>query len=586
MLAPSTLRGRLALTYVVLIAVFMAFLGVFLVTYVREFYTDRLADQLEFPGTHRRFVDRCRWTPPGARPISRRRSGASVPGSILASPSSLQAATCWRTRWRIPSTVANLSTGPGVAEALRNAANGSTDAVESRGLGTLAVTVPIAGTSGMVARLALPLTDVNHTIRTIQESVIVAAVFAALAAASVAVLAARRITGPLSELREQAVSVAQGNLDASVTPVATRELGDLARAFNAMTVRIKDLVSESQEARARLEAIFANLTDGVVIIDGEELVLGINGAALQMLGISVSSAIHQPFAEVVRDSDLIRLTKESMGRGETRSAQIEYARQGRAFDAVALPVTGSEEHLGVVVIRDVTELRRLEQVRREFVANVSHELRTPLSSIRALVETLEAGAIDDPDVSTDFLSRIVGEVDRLTALVDELLDLARIESGRITLKLEAVAPSDLICGAVERFRTHVERARLSLVTEVPETLPLVLADRSRIEQVLLNLLHNATKFTPAGGTIWVRARASHGMIEIEVEDTGAGIPAADVPRVFERFFKLDRARRSEGTGLGLGIAKHIVQAHKGTISVRSEVDHGSTFTFSLPLASG
>jgi two-component system phosphate regulon sensor histidine kinase PhoR len=226
----------------------------------------------------------------------------------------------------------------------------------------------------------------------------------------------------------------------------------------------------------------------------------------------------------------------------------------------------------------------LDTDRRENVSNFSHELRTPLASIRAVVETLEAGAIDDPAVSGDFLGRIVGEVDRLAALVDELLDLARLESGRLTMRTEPIAPHDLIVRGSERLRPQIERARLDLAIDVPPDLPAVLADRTRIEQVLLNLIHNAIKFTPPGGTIAVTAGVEGEMLAISVKDTGVGIPETELPRVFERFYKADRARRSDGTGLGLAIAKHIVLAHRGSIFVTSRPGEGATFTFTLPLA--
>jgi two-component system phosphate regulon sensor histidine kinase PhoR len=268
-----------------------------------------------------------------------------------------------------------------------------------------------------------------------------------------------------------------------------------------------------------------------------------------------------------------------------QTATIDLPRTEKTIDAVAQSIERNGERIGIVVVRDVSELRRLEAVRREFVANVSHELRTPLASIRALVETLEAGAIDDPEVSGDFLGRVVGEVDKLTLLVDELLDLARLESGRIGLRLEAVAPDTLIATGVNRLRPQVERAQLHLEVEVDAHLPGVRVDRARIEQVLLNLIHNAIKFTNPGGTIRVTADRAAGMLAVTVSDTGVGIARSELPRVFERFFKSDKARRSGGTGLGLAIAKHIVQAHGGTITAESELGVGSAFTFTVPFAS-
>jgi two-component system phosphate regulon sensor histidine kinase PhoR len=199
-----------------------------------------------------------------------------------------------------------------------------------------------------------------------------------------------------------------------------------------------------------------------------------------------------------------------------------------------------------------------------------------------MVETLEAGAIDDPDMTADFLGRIVGEVDRLTALVEDLLDLARLEAGRTTLKYERVDPEDLVRRGADRMRSQIERAQLTMETSATDGMQAIPIDRARMEQVLINLVHNAIKFTPAGGDIRLRVSQDATETTIEVEDTGIGIEPSEQIRLFERFYKSDRARRSDGTGLGLAIAKHIVQAHGGTIAVESEPGEGSTFRLVLP----
>jgi two-component system phosphate regulon sensor histidine kinase PhoR len=201
-----------------------------------------------------------------------------------------------------------------------------------------------------------------------------------------------------------------------------------------------------------------------------------------------------------------------------------------------------------------------------------------------MVETLEAGAIEDRELTFDFLNRMVAESDRLAALVDDLLDLGRLETGRVNLHVEPLDPADLLTRAAERLRPQTERARVSLSTNIPAGLPRVLADRARIEQVILNLVHNAIKFTPPGGDITITAEAKGDELVVAVRDTGAGIALDDQSRLFERFYKVDRSRRSEGTGLGLAITKHIVQAHDGAIWVESELGHGATFYFTLPFA--
>jgi two-component system phosphate regulon sensor histidine kinase PhoR len=361
-------------------------------------------------------------------------------------------------------------------------------------------------------------------------------------------------------------------------------LADLADAFNLMTERVRALVLEGVAARARLETIFANLSDGVAIVDERWRVTGLNRAAASILAADERDAIGRPFASVSASADLAQLLRDAFGDGDLKMAVIEDDRPGRTIEAHAQVVSTDSGRIGIVVIRDLTELRRLELVRREFVANVSHELRTPLASIRALVETLESGAASDLELGPRFMSQAIDEVDRVTGLVDELLDLARLESGRLTLRLETIPAAPLLSGAMERLRPQTERAGLRLFAAFSEDLPDVNVDPGRIEQVMLNLIHNAIKFTPAGGVITVRAVESNAKLRIEVVDTGIGITEADVPRLFERFYKSDKARRSEGSGLGLAIAKHIILAHGGDIWAASEPGSGATFSFTLPLA--
>jgi two-component system phosphate regulon sensor histidine kinase PhoR len=226
----------------------------------------------------------------------------------------------------------------------------------------------------------------------------------------------------------------------------------------------------------------------------------------------------------------------------------------------------------------------VENLRRDFVANVSHELRTPIAALKALVETLEDGALDDPPAARDFLRRIHVEVDGLAQLVAELLELSRVESGRAQLKLEAVEPDELVRSAAERLQPQAERVGLTLTWNADPDLTPVLADRARVEHVLLALVHNAIKFTPPGGLIRVEVQSEGAFAHFSVVDTGSGIPAEDVPRIFERFYKVDRARAAVGTGLGLAIAKHVVQALGGRIWADSEVDRGTTVHFTLPTA--
>lgn len=261
---------------------------------------------------------------------------------------------------------------------------------------------------------------------------------------------------------------------------------------------------------------------------------------------------------------------------------------GRVLRVVATPYLKGRQRGHVLILQDLTRLHQLQTVRQDFISNISHELRTPLASLRALVDTLADGALDDPPAAQRFLQRMAIEVDALAQMTEELFELARIESGQAPLRLRAMPAADVIGLGAERLRPQAERANLTLQIDLSGDLPEVVVDPDRVQQVVTNLLHNAIKFTPAGGTIRVSAcaEANAGEILVTVQDTGAGIAPDDLPRIFERFYKADRARSSGGAGLGLAIAKHIVQAHGGRIWVESTPGKGSTFCFSLPRAAG
>ena len=238
----------------------------------------------------------------------------------------------------------------------------------------------------------------------------------------------------------------------------------------------------------------------------------------------------------------------------------------------------------LLLVQDLTRVRRLETVRRDFISNISHELRTPLASLKALTETLQDGALSDPEAAPRFLGRMVTEVDALTQMAQELLDLSRIESGQVELSLKPVTPRRLLTSASERMRLQAERAGLSLHVECPDDLPKVNADEPRIEQVLVNLIHNSVKFTRPGGDVVLSAEAGEGVVRCAVKDTGVGIPADDVPRIFERFYRVDKSRAGGGTGLGLSISRHLVESHGGHIWAESIEGKGSTFYFTLPIS--
>lgn len=367
--------------------------------------------------------------------------------------------------------------------------------------------------------------------------------------------------------------------------VMHREATFVARAIDGLQAGLGAAEMARSDAVDQLETVVDGLRDGVVVVDEQLTTVSMNRAAAELLDVPRRSSIGQSLVVVTRDADIVRVVREAVDGRPVQALPIDYRRSGRQLTVQVQLVRNRRRTLAIVVLQDVTEIRRLESVRRDFVANVSHELRTPLASIRALAETLEAGAMHDEEVGPDFLRRIVGEVDRMTQLVDGLIDLGRLQAGRMSLQREPTMMGTVIDDAVLRLQPQVADTDLAVTVDVPASLPPIDIDRVRIGQVLTNLLHNAVKFTSPDGEITVRARCCEEKIAIEVSDTGVGIAPDEVDRVFERFYKSDQSRQSAGTGLGLAIAKHIVLAHGGSIGVTSELGVGSTFTVELPIAS-
>jgi two-component system phosphate regulon sensor histidine kinase PhoR len=483
-----------------------------------------------------------------------------------------------------PSMMENHNTRPEVVEARENGSGRSRRASDTVGESFLYVAVMVPNSDGQVLRSAVPLDDVEAAVASARRPILLAVVAVIALSAAASWWLAGRIVRPLEVLRDQANRVAAGDFSARVAPVDMAEIDAVGESFNVMTSALERSLEEQERANLRLEAIMDGLADGVVLTDEEGSVLRLNRAAAELLDIDEAEVLSSPFVQATRDHEVAQVLWSALGGQKNPRATVSYGLQQLTLQVSARTVIGSNERFGLVVLRDVSELHRLENVRRDFVANVSHELRTPLTSIRALVETLQSGAIDNQDVAMDFLGRIVGEVERLNALVEDLLDFARMEAGRAPLQTEKTDIGKAVRQGAERLMPQIERAGVALSVDVEEGLPEISIDIKRIEQVLLNLIHNAIKFTPSGGKISVAVGREQKDIVVRVADTGVGIEPEEQSRLFERFYKSDKARRSEGTGLGLAIAKHIVQLHGGTLSVESVPGEGATFTFTLPVS--
>jgi two-component system phosphate regulon sensor histidine kinase PhoR len=447
----------------------------------------------------------------------------------------------------------------------------------------VAVPVMAEGRVTGTARVALPLRQIEANVAHLRRTVLMATLLTTSLAVLMALFIAERTARPVRQLTEVVQRTAEGDLSARLLPATRDEVGTLTYAFNQMADRLRETITTLAEERGRLNAVLDNMADGVLITDGDGRVRLINPAGARLLGTDMEVALGHSFAEVARDHRIIALWQQCREQGEERVEPVELDRRGPFLQAIVTPLRDAEPEACLVILQDLTQVRRLETVRRDFISNISHELRTPLASLKALVDTLRDGALEDPPAAQRFLDRTEMEVDALTQMVEELLELSRIESGQVPFQMTPVAVADVVLLPVERLRPQAERSGLQLAVELPPDFPSVLADTERIQQVVTNLVHNAIKFTPSGGEVTISAAASGDEVVVSVRDTGVGIPADDLPRIFERFYKADQARRSGGTGLGLAIAKHIVQGHGGRIWAESAEGRGSTFCFSLPL---
>ncbi len=434
-----------------------------------------------------------------------------------------------------------------------------------------------------IARTALPLTTVENSVKHVTRIIILATVVTAMLAVVAAWLIARTVTRPVRQLTKGAQKIAAGELGQKIDVATKDEIGQLARAFNDMSVALKVTMDSVSSEKNKLANILANMADGVIMTDVEGNVVLSNTAAGKFLGFKEVDSLNKHLIEVVHDHELDTVVKQCLETAKEQEIQFECGITRRFLRAIALPLQHQGRLNGaLILVQDLTELRNLQTTRRELIGNISHELRTPLASIKAMVETLQSGAIGDKEAAHDFLWRINGEIDHLTQMVAELTQLSRIEAGQAELKIERVDLNTTVDEVVAQLKPLAERQEIVISKDLSPALPSIPADRDRIRQTITNLVHNAIKFNRSGGKITISTSYDSNSVSVSVTDTGIGIAREDLPHIFERFYKADKARSGGGSGLGLAIAKHTIQAHGGEIWAESEEGKGSAFTFRLP----
>ncbi len=434
-----------------------------------------------------------------------------------------------------------------------------------------------------ITRTALPVAQVDKLINSIINNIILATILTAALIIAAILIIIPVTTRPITEITKAARKIANGDLDYKINYGGNDESGQLARAFNEMHLKIRDMIEKISADRTELSTILENMTDGIIMTDREGRITLVNTACLKILNATGNDITAKPLIEAFRDHQLNEILRRCLHTEKQQTTQFESISFKKYIQAVSVPISSDGLSGALIVLQDLTELRSLQTTRRELIGNISHEFRTPLAGIKAMTQTLQGGAIEERDTAEDFLNRIEAEVDRLTQMVSELTELSRIESGKVELKAEIVDINKLIEEVLAQLQPLADRQTLALKNDFKTGQLLVKADRERIRQVIINLVHNAIKFSKPGKTITAVTRKQGVFAVIEIIDEGIGISQDDLAHIFERFYKADKSRSGQGTGMGLAIAKHLVKAHGGDISATSEEGKGTTITFSLPL---
>jgi two-component system phosphate regulon sensor histidine kinase PhoR len=449
-----------------------------------------------------------------------------------------------------------------------------------------AVRLSIAGGPPVVLRFALPLQTVDQELWEFRRRLWLASVVMLLVTGIVSLLISRTFSSRVERLQMFSRRVAEGDFRPIEADRSGDALDSLAISLNRTAAQLDRTIRTLTEERNLSSAILASMVEGVAVVNASERLLFANRGFAEILGLDVPPQSGSALVEVVRQTELIEAVRGVL-KGEPRvETEIVTGTLRQHFFAVTVASVRAAETSGaVIVLHDITELRKLERVRRDFVANVTHEFKTPLTAIQGFAETLLAGAIDDPQNRIRFLEIILEHSRRLARLTDDLLKLSKMDADRLEVEIRRLSVSQFVESCIETTQRPASEKDLRISVNLPQRLPDIAADRRRLAEVLQNLLDNAMQYTPAGGQIMVTASADGPDVTFTVSDTGIGIPQADQSRIFERFYRVDAARSREvgGTGLGLSIAKHLVEVHGGRIWVESEVGQGSQFHFTVPI---
>jgi len=449
------------------------------------------------------------------------------------------------------------------------------------------VAIPLRENSELTAviRTAIPVTDIEEALGRIYKKIIWAVITAAIFTAIFSLLIAKKISRPIEQMRETAKRFAEGQLHLRIPASKTFELSELAESLNEMARQLNDRINTITHQHNELQAVLSSMVEGVIAVDNREHIISINKAAARLLGVQAENARGRNIEEVARSVELQNFVRLTLNNQQPAETEIRLFTNSENYFQVHGTTLTAGTGGAVIVLRDMTRIRRLENVRRDFVANVSHELKTPVTSIKGFVETLLEGAINEPEQARRFLEIIAKHTNRLNAIIEDLLSLSRLEEEsekrRISFQKEHLLP--ILKAAVELSKVKADEKRISITIDCSEQQE-AKVNSILLEQAILNLIDNAIKYSEPGDEIKVVADRQDNTVRISVEDSGCGIATEHLERIFERFYVVDkgRSRKLGGTGLGLAIVKHIAQVHGGSVTVQSTLGKGSIFTIHMP----
>lgn len=584
---PRSLHWRIALAYTALIFVTMGVVSIYLVGFVRNTYIANLQAALlqqarlvsETTAPYMAAADSVDLQALAARlgeSVGARATIIDADGAVIAD--SMQSPAQMPSQL-IRAEVRRALDGSAAYDVYAAAAPNAAGSVA-----TIHAAAPIVVDGAVVgaARISAPVSQVQPNINRLVAAIALSALIVTMLSVGIGYILFRRTSRSVRDVADGARRLAQGDLEHRVAPTASDETQELAEAFNTMANTIRRMLRDMSDESGKLTAMLDTMADGVVVIEADGVITLMNSAAELLLDIGARDAVGARLVVALRDHEIQQTASLALASGRIRQTEVEILPQRRFLKAIATPLSsaGGAGSAGILLtLHDLSGVRQVETTRREFVTNVSHELRSPLASVKAMVETLQEGALEHPTTARNFLDRINRDVDRMNDMVEDLLELSRLESGRQQPNL---APLDLSALVAEVVAEYADRARgVDVRAQLPDAAALALGESAQLRQALVNLLENALKNTTAG-TVTVSVEHDESHCLVRVSDSGVGIPREHLPHVFERFYKVDRARRDGGSGLGLAIVQHIVQTHGGEVGVESEEGAGSAFTFSVP----